>query len=389
MNKEQQLENFSWDAKIGAEDVDFFGTTPEKPADPKEVKKKEEKKDVKKETETKETETKKVEAEETKFFEIDEKNKEEEKEDKSKLPVKKTEKKDKSETELENSDNQFFNVLANEMKDSGIFSSVDVPEEDLEEKEFAKLLETEVDNRVQETFEGFFEELDDDAKSFLKHKRDGGNTRQFFVNLNSTSNIPEGELGDDRHDKAIARYYFKNIEHMDDEEVADRIQWLEDTGKTSKNAERYDKKIKAHTLRQTQMLEKGRKDAIKDAENNAKNFSKTIKTVLKESEDVKGFTITKSDKKELLPYITESEVKIGKNKFITGLQSDLRKIMGSPDKLILLAKLLKSDFDTSSITTKEKTKTTRTIKENLSRAKKNTKTTSSEGSKSKSLSDFF
>ncbi len=397
VKNEKSLTDFSWDA----ENLDFFDQSPEKPAEPevkKEVKKvketPEEKKAKKKAEEeakkkAEEAEKAKEELENTKFFETDEVDEVDIKKKDIKSDDKTTPKTTpKSDTVIDD-DGQFFNVLSKGMKDNGVFSTVDIPEEDLEEKDFVGLLETEVDNRVQETFEGFFEELDDDAKSFLKFKKDGGDTRQFFAALQTSSSVPKGDLDDSVHQKAIARYYFKNVEGMDEADIDDRIQWLDDTGKTAKNAERYDAKIKIHMQKQEKALAKQTKDAIKEAEENAKSFTKSIKTVLKDVNDVNGFAFTSKDKKELIPYITEAEVKIGKNKFITGLQNDLRSLMGDHQKLILLAKLLKSDFDTSSIKTKEETKNTRKIKEDLARIKKSNKVTSGGGITRKDLSDFF
>ena len=42
--------------------------------------------------------------------------------------------------------------------------------------------------------------------------------------------------------------------------------------------------------------------------------------------------------------MTKGTVKIGKNQFITGMQAKLQEVSKDPEKLVILAKLLKSDF---------------------------------------------
>jgi len=287
-------------------------------------------------------------------------------------------------------DEKFFNVLAKGMKDKGVLSSVEIPKDtDLTEDDFVKLYEDEIDNRISETFEGFFEELDNDAKAFLRHKRDGGSTQSFFNVLKDSSNMPKGDLDDISFQKLVAKHYLKTVEELDPEDVDDKIEWLEETGKLEKYSEKYDKKLKAIDAKQKKTLEAQRKADLKAQEDSAKAFIKDIKTTLKETDNVMNFSITKSDKKELVNYITKPEVKVGKNRYVTGLQDGLKKIMKDNKKLILLAKLIKSDFDTSSIETKAETKKTIEMKQKLSRAKQNNKPSTSKKGTRRNLSDFF
>ena len=296
---------------------------------------------------------------------------------------------DDSKTDKSKTDEKFFTVLAKGMKEKGVLGSIEIPEEDLEEDDFVKLYEEEIDNRISETFEGFFEELDDDAKAFLKHKKDGGNTSSFFNMLKDSSSIPKGDLDDIAYQKMISKHYLKVVENLDPEDIDDKITWLEETGKLEKYATKYDKKVKSLSEKQRKDVEIQRKNNIKQQDDNAKLFIKEIKDTLKESDTILKFNITKTDEKELTSYITEPQIKVGKNKYVTGLQDGLKKIMKDNEKLILLAKLIKSNFDISSIETKVNTEKTIEMKKKLVRAKKNVKSASSTGGRDKKLSDFF
>src|SRR5690606_12546908 len=99
------------------------------------------------------------------------------------------------------------------------------------------------------------------------------------------------------------------------------------------------------------------------------------------------------DKKELTNYITRPTVKVGKNRFITQFQADLGKIFSGKEdnkqSLLLLAKLVKTDFDIKDIVEKTKTKVTKEAKSKLQEARQAVKPASSVSPNKKSLADFF
>ena len=310
--------------------------------------------------------------------------------DEEKTDEKEVEKIDKVEkpNNSQETDEKFFNILATGMKEKGVLSSVEIPEDTIDEEAFIELHENEVNNRVSETFEGFFEELDDDATAFLKHKRDGGETRSFFDVLQTSSSIPKGDLEDEKFQKVVARYYFENVEGIEPEDIDEKLSWLEDTGKTAKYAEKYLTKIEKDQAKKIKAIDKSNKDAIKLEQDNVKAFKKTIKDSLSSITTVKDFEITAKDKKELLSFITEPAVKAGNNKYVTGLQEGLKKLMKDEKKLILLAKLIKSDFDISGLKVKAQTKETVKLKDKLQKAKTNVEIKTSNAAK-RPLSDFF
>jgi len=105
---------------------------------------------------------------------------------------------------------------------------------------------------------------------------------------------------------------------------------------------------------------------------------------------VNEFTFTPQDKKELGGYITNPSVKVGKNQFVTAFHKDLQEVIASKDKtkLLLLAKLLKTDFDTKDLLKTAKTVVTKETKSKLADIKLNVKTSSSNKAK-KTLADFL
>ena len=96
-----------------------------------------------------------------------------------------------------------------------------------------------------------------------------------------------------------------------------------------------------------------------------------------------GLPISKQDKTTLPTYISEPTVELQDGRVVSEMQADLFKVMADKDKIVLLAKLLKSDFDFSSIERKKQSQVARGIKDELQRVDK-TQRLSNSGGESKS-----
>jgi hypothetical protein len=290
----------------------------------------------------------------------------------------------------ETSDKKFFKKLATELKNAGIFSNVEIKDdEEIDQQKFIDLQDAEVEARVDETFESFFSELDDDGKAFLKFKKEGGDTRKFFETLKRGAERPTGDLEDKKYQENIVRHYLSAYEGASRVDIDDRIEWLQSTGKLKKFAEEYDTKMSQLDKEKKEKLLKEEADRKQDREDERKEFIDNLIQTITKVEEVNGIPITKKDKTELLGYITKPAVKIAPNRFITQLQADLRGVMGKQETLVLLAKLLKNKFDLSDVQRKVETKQVAKLREKLDDTKTNIKPSSSGSSKGRSLSEFF
>ena len=382
---QEELATFEWDT---ADNLELFGEPVDETKLTEEEKKtvEEDEEEPKKKPVEELTEEEKLKEEEKKKLLTKEKEEKKE-EEKVEFFTKPTE--DEPEEQPAGVGEKVLSIIASELKEQGIFSSVEIPEGDLTEEQFVSLQEQEIENRIQETFEGFFEEMDEDGKAFLKFKKEGGKTSEFFDVVKNTSGYPTGDIETEVYQRRIARFHAEKIEGLDIDEAQEKVDWLEQNGKLDKYARRYDEKVRKLEASEKQRLEDSAVQLAKDREDGEKEFAKTIKSTLDETDEIKKFTISKKEKAELLGYITKPSVKVGKNRFLTGLQSDLNKLSQNPESLVLLAKLLRTDFDTSNLSTKIETETTKDLKKNIQRAQQNIKPSTSGSTKGRSLSDFF
>jgi len=91
-------------------------------------------------------------------------------------------------------------------------------------------------------------------------------------------------------------------------------------------------------------------------------------------------------------FITKPTVKVGKNKYITEFQAELGEIFKgegeNKKKLLLLAKLVKSQFDVKDLIEETKTKVVKDAKSKLQQSRTGVRPSTSGGNNKKSLSDF-
>ncbi len=373
------LLNFDWEN----DEVDFFGvsnvtgeaTTTEKKkesAKPKEGEEAEEE-------ETQETSSSEENQEQEEVFFNEEESEESESE----------EEEEEQSSSSENSDNYWKDVYK-DFKENGILKHVEIEEgEEVDSEKLFELqqqdYEAEVDARLKNWAK---EELDEDAQAFIKFKRNGGSTAEFLRIYSSSSEIPTGDIKEEEYQDKVIRYQLKQ-EGWDSDEIEDRIQYLTENGKKESVAKRYDKKVKEADKQNKKALQEQairQREAVAEQE---REFKENIKGVLEETKEVNGFKITPKDKTELYNFLTKKNHKISDTKSITGFQKKLGEAFQDTNKMILLAKLISSDFDLSQFEKQTITKKTKQIKSNLEQRKNLRPSKSGSSSQGSSLADLF
>ena len=110
---------------------------------------------------------------------------------------------------------------------------------------------------------------------------------------------------------------------------------------------------------------------------NARDYKANLITHISAIDEVKGLTLNKKDKETLPSYISDPTVELQDGRVISELQADLFKVMADKDQIVLLAKVLKSGFDFSSLERKAVSKEARDLKGNIQNQKEITGTLSS------------
>ncbi|MHA1200610.1 MAG: hypothetical protein ACTSQF_14930, partial [Candidatus Heimdallarchaeaceae archaeon] len=268
---------------------------------------------------------------------------------------------------------------------------IEIPDEgEITEEKFIEFQDEEIESRVEGALESFMGELDNDGAAFLKHKRDGGTTESFFSAYSKSSEIPKGDIRDEDYQEKLSRYYYANVEKLELEDIDDRIEWLKDSDKLAKYAEKQDLKIKDLDKKSKENLQKQAKKKLELQEKANTAFVSSVKETLDKTDKIDNFTFSPKEKKSLHTFITKSTVKVSENKYQTGMQSKLFETLKDPKKRLILAKLLLNDFDVSDVVAASTTKQTKKVRSNIQRTKKTVAPVGSgKSNRKRNLADFF
>lgn len=328
-----------------------------------------------------------------KFFEEEEKEtKSVVKRDKDGKPVKEV----KVDPVVEASSEEYFTALATDLVERGLLKNVELEaDKQYTEEEFFDLINADREAEIDETIEALFESFDQEAKDFIKFKRDGGGNTLEFLNqyVNPFTMETLDEENPEQRQKVIS-HYLATVEKADSEEIKDRLEYLKESGKDKTVATKYFKILKdtAETNRKA-ILKDAKDDAIARAEN-AKKFATSLVTIAGGTDTVGMFPISKTEQKDIPAYITKPTVKTGKDSFIPEFSRDLSRILKAEtpeDKkeLLILAKLVKNKFKVDDLKIVTETKVTKEAQSKLRQAKEGVKVHSSGASGRKQLSDYF
>jgi len=260
---------------------------------------------------------------------------------------------------------QFFTTLAKTLTEKGIFQNVEIKDGDtIDGEKLIELQDQEIEARLEETFESFFQEMDEDGIAFLKYKKAGGDTRTFLNAYSQSLELPTSDLSTEEGQEKMLRYYYKNIEKLDAEDVDDRIEWAKEGKKMEKLSLKYSKTVTEMEQQRRDQVLLETQEAERAAADSRKEFETSLVKTLQAAEEIEGVPVTKEDKASLGTYLSKPVVKIGKNKYITGMQADIQKIWQDKDrsKLLLLAKFVKAGLKLEGVEKKAVTKKVAEVK---------------------------
>jgi hypothetical protein len=286
-------------------------------------------------------------------------------------------------------DNTFYEDVYKDLKEAGIFKHVELEDgEELDADRLFELQQEEIEAEVTSRLDAWAsQELDEDAKAFIKFKIQGGDTSEFFKTYQNTSEITLGDIEDEDYQDSLIRYQLQK-EGWDRDEIEDRLEFLTESNKKSKFAERYHDRLIKEQEKEKQALVKQAEEQKIRAKQQEEQFRVSIKDTLDTNKEINGIKFTDKDKGNLINFLTKRE-KLEDGRVITGFQRKLSESFNDPKKIALLAKILNDDFDFSSFEKSAITKKTKEIKRNIEQRQSMRPTGSGSSSGANSLASLF
>ena len=286
-------------------------------------------------------------------------------------------------------DNTFYEDVYKDLKEAGIFKHVELEDgEELDAERLYELQQEEIEAEVTSRLDAWAsQELDEDAKAFIKFKIQGGDTSEFFKTYQNTSEITLGDIEDEDYQDNLIRYQLQK-EGWDKDEIEDRLEFLTESNKKAKFAERYHDRLIKEQEKEKQALVKQAEEQKIRAKQQEEQFRVSIKDTLDTNKEINGIKFTDKDKGNLINFLTKKE-KLEDGRVITGFQKKLSESFNDPKKIALLAKILNDDFDFSSFEKSAITKKTKEIKRNIEQRQSMRPTGSGSSSGANSLASLF
>jgi hypothetical protein len=264
------------------------------------------------------------------------------------------------------------------LKERGL---VDYELEELSDDDADNILEDSWEKSVEAEVEATIKELPDELKQLIKFASKGGDVGELLGKMiqHATSGINKNSDISNEDVQVLAVTMDLRNQGYDQEYIDDQIEFLKEKDKLEGIAKKSFDKIVAEQETETAGQVQRQKEIVEYRKKQAREYKTNITTHINSLEDAGGLPISKQDKSILPTYISEPTVELQDGRVVSEMQADLFKVMADKDKIVLLAKLLKSDFDFSPIERKKQTQAARGIKEEIQRVDKTQRISNSGG----------
>jgi len=279
------------------------------------------------------------------------------------------------------------------LKEKGLISYELEEGEELTETKAEELLEDGFEESLNNKVKDLFEDMPPMVKEFNKFVLDGGSPEEFIASYNnrSTSVITENlDLTEESNQELVVRKALESEGH-DADYIETQLEFLKEKGKLEMMSEKHYQKWEAENQENKKEFLRRQEEYKRSLKENERTLKNTVSTFITDNKEVNGLKFSSQDKTVLPNYMSKRNVKLENGQEITEMQRDLYTAMQDETKAILIAKLLKTNFDFSSLKNSVATEVTKKAKEELRRSK-NTKQPPKAGSsmgKRKSLADFL
>lgn len=373
---QKELDTFQWDESVP--ELDFFGEVTKNPN----LAVEESDKDDEGKEEEKKTEDLDVFSE----FEVEKEKEEDVVEDTDDAEEKTDKTVGEQQTSLSNIS------VANFLKDKGIIDFELEEGQELEDIDAELLIEEGFESSVEKKVGDLMAGLPDKVKNMVKFAINGGDPDEYLstVAKSTTEGIStKMDISKESNQEKFMR--FKLLSEGNDEEFVDaQIEFFKDSGKLDSLATKAYESWKTKEDEKAATLAEEQRERVQKAKAAQIEYKKDIAKHLSEIESINNLKFTKKDAKELPDYIGEASVTLEDGRKITPFYRDLFESMKDKDKLVVIAKLVKSNLDLKDIETAVATKQAQKVKSDIQRQKEGKKiSTASGSSQPKRLADYF
>ena len=250
------------------------------------------------------------------------------------------------------------------LKEKGIVVSEEDPQDDITASE---LVETAWESSLDSYVEDMVKDLPTEAKNLLKFVKEGGDAYEYLRTLKQNADSPINKNSDITKEETQERVIRFSLEKEGYEEdyIEDHLASLKETGKLAKYSKSLFDKIVEKQIKEEEEVVKSVEIQRKESLIKLKNQQKELSSYLETVDEIKGIALSKEDKKSFTTYLTEPSIELPNGNKITSFYKELFEAAQNKETSVLLAKLLKTNFDFSSVSKKAVSEKTKQVNSNL------------------------
>lgn len=255
-----------------------------------------------------------------------------------------------------------FQSTINRLKESQILT-IEVVEGDTEETVYERQLESDVNTAITTLFEDV--KRNSEAVLLLKHLRAGGTVSDFVKNPIS---VTTDATTDKEKESALIHYYMRK-RNMDDDEAGTFVDALKNNGKLETTYDKIKESIESERIEQEKELEQRTVEQKQKQLNLYKERRSNMATLINDKTfDFGGLGRNKKDAskdKEVIDFVLTPDSNTNRTKLVDSISN----LYASKDysKLLMLGKILATDFNFDNLKAIGGSNTTKIIKDNIQR----------------------
>jgi hypothetical protein len=255
----------------------------------------------------------------------------------------------------------------NFLKNKGLIEVEIEDGKELSEQEAEDLIEDSWEQSLEDGIATTIKELPDSVKNLIKFVGKGGNPQLFYEKMaqSSFSAISKDSDIDQESVQIAAVTQDLQDQGYDADYISTQIEFLKDSGKLALIGTKAYNKIVAGQEETSSAMAKAQSDAALARKTAIREYKTKITAYIDTLNEAGGFPVSKKDKMTLPEYISEPNVELKDGRHVSEMQAKLFEVMADQSKIVVLAKILQSDFDFSPIARAKATEANRNVREKL------------------------
>lgn len=250
------------------------------------------------------------------------------------------------------------------LKEQGLVDYTLDEDEEMNDQLASEIIEDAWEDQFDAKLEEEIKAFPDSIKNLIRHNRNGGNVDELLASYAQPHQ--EGITKD--LDMDIEANQIKVLKNAGKED--EYIEFLKESGKLKSMADTaFETKLAKDEERDAAII-KSKAENVKKARDSARLYRAEVTKHVQETENLNGLPFTKKDATVLPAYIADKTVETQSGKKISPLIRDIQSALEDKDKTLLLAKVLSSNFDFTSIEREEKSKAARGVKRKVQNVNK-------------------